>query len=507
MLLALLDILTTRIDNFIRQGYRNWSSKSFMCVLVLILNLAGPGNLSSLAQSAVVTSNDQATLQFPDSLTFSIDLKSDAEINQVVLDYRVEQVTCGEVSAEAFPTFTPGKTVQATWTWEMKQSGSLPPGAKIHWHWQVADSAGNTVTTDEQTVTWLDSKHNWQTLSGENINLHWYSGGDSFGKDLHDAATKALASLDQIIGLKPTKPIDLYIYADTQDMRDAILYEPGWTGGQAFPEYDIVIIGISPDQLEWGKSTEAHELTHVLVGHFTFTCLGFIPNWIVEGIAMVGEGGPDPTSQTAFEKAITDDTLMSVRSLSGGFSEKSDKADISYSESYSLVNFLIEGYGKDKFMNLLISLREGAIADEALKSVYGFDIEGLEDAWRAKIGARPRTPIGSEAATPTVTPTPTIVPTIVPISGDLAAPTLAPTRIRITPTPTVPSTPTPHATVRPPTDIPSPVKETTPSTAPSNISDVIRIISSCGIIGLILLGVLLLFFFTVIKPSRRRRQS
>ena len=35
----------------------------------------------------------------------------------------------GEVIAKAFPQFTPGKTVEAEWTWEMRQSGSLPPGA------------------------------------------------------------------------------------------------------------------------------------------------------------------------------------------------------------------------------------------------------------------------------------------------------------------------------------------------------------------------------------------
>ena len=50
--------------------------------------------------------------------------------------------------------------------------------------------------------------------------------------------------------------------------------------------------------------------------------------------------------------------------------------------------------------------------EDALIQTYGFDIEGLEDAWRGAIGAQPRT----DSAQPTAQPTPTFVPTIVPIS-------------------------------------------------------------------------------------------
>ena len=40
-----------------------------------------------------------------------------------------------EVIAKAFPEFTPGQTINAEWTWEMRQSGSLPPGAQLWWRW------------------------------------------------------------------------------------------------------------------------------------------------------------------------------------------------------------------------------------------------------------------------------------------------------------------------------------------------------------------------------------
>ncbi len=209
------------------------------------------------------------------------------------------------------------------------------------------------------------------------------------------------------------RPSTFIFMPTTNDMKDAILYEPSWTGGQAFPDQDIVIIGISPDDLAWGTDAIVHELTHVLVGHLTFSCLGDVPTWLNEGLAVYSEGELDKSSKDQLDQAIRDDTLLSVRSLSGGFSEVSDKAYLSYSESYSLVNFLIETYGQDKMTSLLVALRDGMTIDEALKQTYGFDVDGLEDAWRQAIEAQPR----AVSAQPTVQPTPTFVPTIVPISG------------------------------------------------------------------------------------------
>jgi hypothetical protein len=77
---------------------------------------------------------------------------------------------------------------------------------------------------------------------------------------------------------------------------------------------------------------------------------------------------------------------------------------------------------------LLTSLRVGAAIDDALLGTYGFDVDGLEDAWREGIGAAPR----SVSAEPTAQPTPTYIPTIVPISGaplanQIATPTPIPT--------------------------------------------------------------------------------
>lgn len=383
--------------------------------LLFILTLAAFTRLyPARAQGiAIDVSNERAVIRFPETITFQATLQSDTTIQEVVLEYGVEMQTCGTVIAKSFPLFTPGQTVDAKWTWEMKQSGSLPPGASIWWRWRIVNQDGQEATTPIKEVTWLDNEHNWQTIIGDGINLHWYEGSQQFGQELHTAAVQALQRLNKDAGLISDQPIDLYIYANYNDLGDAILYEPSWTGGVAFPEHNIVIIGIAPNNLDWGKRTEAHELTHVLVGHLTFSCIGDVPTWLNEGLAVYSEGTLDDYSRKQLESAIADDTLFSVRSLSGAFSEISDKANLSYAESYSIVKFLLESYGRDKMNEMLLALRDGETVDEALQHIYGFDVEGLEDAWRASIGAKPR----QAGPQPTATPQPTAVPTIRPISG------------------------------------------------------------------------------------------
>jgi hypothetical protein len=391
-----------------------------LSLLVASLCLSRPAAASAAAPADV--RNDQPSLNFPESVTFHADIQSAARINSVVLEYGTGELTCGTVIGKAFPQFTPDTSIAAEWTWEMRQSGSLPPGAQIWWRWRYVDESGRETVSDRKTVTWLDSVHSWQTLAQGEIRLHFYSGGSAFGGELLDAAVSGLSRVEKDAGLRADQPVDLYVYADTNDLKDAILYEPGWTGGQAFPEDNIVILGIAPADMDWGRGAIAHELTHVLVGHLTFSCISFVPTWLNEGLAVYSEGELDPYSQQQLDAAIHEDTLLSVRSLSGAFSEVADKANLSYGESYSIVKFLIETHGRDRLTDLLLALRDGSSVEPALQSVYGFDIEGLEDAWRTSIGA----PARMAAALPTAQPTPTFVPTIVPISGRLLAVTPTP---------------------------------------------------------------------------------
>ena len=100
-------------------------------------------------------------------------------------------------------------------------------------------------------------------------------------------------------------------------------------------------------------------------------------------------------------------TLISLRVLNSPFADQRDRAILSYAESNSLVSFIIDEHGTDKLGELIAVFAQGAHYDDAMLNVFGVDMDGMEDLWRAYIQAPPRqgvtqaTPETPVQATPT----------------------------------------------------------------------------------------------------------
>ena len=123
----------------------------------------------------------------------------------------------------------------------------------------------------------------------------------------------------------------------------------------------------------------------------TFNPYGDLPSWLEEGLSMYAEGDLRNDLLSILTEAISEDNLISVRSLSGSFPANAKEAGLYYAQSYSLVNFLIHDYGKDRMLQLLSVFKEGSSHDDAFLEVYGFDTDGLDNLWRQSIGLEPHT--------------------------------------------------------------------------------------------------------------------
>jgi hypothetical protein len=375
-----------------------------------LLAILAPIPARAAAADPAVERN-RAVLDFPNTVTFQLTLSAPAEIKRIVLEYGVDMLTCGEVVAKAFPDFSPATRVETEWTWDMRQSGSEPPGARIWWQWRVTDAEGHEQLIERSEVIWLDSAHAWQKTSGGSITVHWYEGGPAYGEDMLNSAVGSLQHIDEVIDLAPDGMIDLYLYATYEDMREAVLYEPGWTGGQSYGEHNIIILGVPEGYEDWGKAAIAHELMHNVVDRFTFSCLMRIPTWVHEGLAMVSEGGPGEEGMAMLQRAIDRNTIFPLRSLGGGFPEDEDEAELAYNQSYSVIDFLIRRGDAARMRSLLELLGSGMTADESLQKLYGFNVDGLDAAWRESVGADPSAQDALAA-----TATATFVPTYKPLS-------------------------------------------------------------------------------------------
>jgi oligopeptide transport system substrate-binding protein len=350
-----------------------------------------------LTQAKITALSSMAEVEFPASLTFSLEAESDAVITDITLQYRVKKISYATLISEARPEFTPSPRAQTSWTWDMRKA-SLPPGAEVEFRWIIENDAGNREETAWDSIGFDDHRYGWRSLEGDKVTLFWYSGDQSFAQELMDAALEALEKLARDTGAELEQPAKIYIYASYEELRGAMVNPQEWTGGAAFTKYGIVVIGIDVDNLAWGKRTVAHELAHLVNYQMTFNPYGDLPTWLSEGLAMYAEGELTPGHWSVLNQAISEDRLISVQSLSSSFPAAAEEAGLSYAQSYSLIDFLIREYGRDKMLQLLRVFKQGSSYDDALLEVYGFDQDGLDALWLQSLGLEPHREAGALAS-------------------------------------------------------------------------------------------------------------
>jgi len=349
-------------------------------VICLFLSILSP--ILVQAQSGLTILDSSVQAEFPSRLNFNLSAESDVDITDIRLCYTVDRASFAQVTSEVYIEFVPDTIVDVNWTLEMVKIGGLPPGSSVDYWWVVEDANSYKVETGPIQVQFDDNRYSWRSLTEGKVTIYWYEGNDSFAQEIMLSAQQALARLAEDTGAELEKPVKLYIYANARDLQGAMIYPQEWTGGVAFTRYDIIAIGIAPDNLYWGKRAVAHELTHLVIHQMTFNPYGDLPTWLDEGLAMYAEGALGPEFRVHLNNAVAEKSLISVRSLSSPFSAYAEQSYLSYAQSYSLVDFLISNYGQTQMLELLLTFRQGSSYDGALEKVYGFDMDGLDTLWQ-----------------------------------------------------------------------------------------------------------------------------
>lgn len=355
-------------------------------ILCLLFLSVVPAAVQAGSELRVISSS--AETDFPMRLIFNVSASSDDAITDVRLCYYVERLEHAQVIAEAYVPVTPATSISEQWVWDMRRTGGLPPGSSVVYWWRISDAGGGTVASTPERLMIEDDRYDWHSITEDMVTLYWYRGDNAFADELMEATQQALSRLEDNTGATLEEPVSLYIYASAQDLQGSMIFPQEWTGGVAFTSYGIVTIGIgtSAGEIEWGKRTIAHELTHLVVHRLVFNPYNGLPTWLDEGLSMTAEGDLQPAFTTQLQQAVADGTLISVRSLASPFSAYTDRAILSYAQSYILVDFLIREYGRDKMFELLSLFSGGISYDDALLAVYGFDADGLDILWRASLG-------------------------------------------------------------------------------------------------------------------------
>ena len=384
-------------ESMVRLGRKRGTKLAALALAVLLLASV---SWVALAQEGIVVTSNTYESHFAEEIIFRLEARSDSEIEEVVLLYRIGGE---EVINRGYPDFTPGKEVTAEYVMDV-QRGEIPPFAEIEYFWRIEDAAGNRLDTEPVSFVYEDDRFRWQSLTQGKITLYWYDADRAFAQRLLDVALESLARLEEEMGVELEEPVKLVVYQSKADMLKALapkgrVFEAHViTLGTVVSRDTVLLHGTHPEV----ERTIAHELCHVVVGLATENPYGDIPAWLNEGLAMYSEGELRRENREALERAIRENRLISVRSLTAP-TGKPEEINLFYGEAYSVVEFLLKTYGKEKMAELLAVFKEGAAYDDALMRVYGFDQDGLDARWRESLGLPPR---GAVEATPEATAAP-----------------------------------------------------------------------------------------------------
>lgn len=381
-------------------------------LLVLVATMILPMG-QVLAEGTITVDSQSYDNHFPKDVTFHLKAEASQDITKITLDYKLNS---GPNSAYAYPTFTPGRSVQADYSLPTNGNHYVVPGSDIEYYYEIEDAGGGKLKTEPARLTYEDTRFTWQKLQADGVTVYWYT-QEQAARQVFQTAQATLAKMKSEAGEALENPVKVYVYGTKPEMDVALPFQSQAstqelvTEGEAFPEADEVMILASEPDLQ---GTTAHELTHLITHQLSKSAFGGIPAWLDEGLSMYAEGQLPSGNQRALDQAIQTNTLLGLRTISS-MPGKPDLVNLFYGEAQSVVRYLISNYGSGKMSELLASFKQGTDINGALVQVYGFDLNALEAQWRASIGAAPASNNDSSGPVP---PKAQNLPTLVPFGSD-----------------------------------------------------------------------------------------
>ena len=156
----------------------------------------------------------------------------------------------------------------------------------------------------------------------------------------------------------------------------------------ASPDKNLIVIdyskmNTSPFNFETSFS---HELCHLLLHHNMNVHL---PRWLDEGIAQWFSDGIDElirdSNKSLLDTAAITGNFLPLGQITYSFPETKKKMTLAYEQSKSFLIYLINEYGKDKIIDLILLMKNGKTCGFAFNQLFNHSIRELEYEWKKSL--------------------------------------------------------------------------------------------------------------------------
>ena len=406
--------------------------KVALVILLVLLGLlpaavhaqGGPGGGPIEVISSSVTS------EFPGGMRFKLEVKSEKEITQIAVRFRVGQNSAGVYE---YLTYENANLIDGELFWRTNTSARyIPPGTIITYNFEVKAVDGGILVTDTQKFIFHDARFTWAEVTDGPVTVAYHGPVKKRAELILQTVVDTFVSMGTLLGADNQTPVRVTMYNNAAEMLAALppasttIRSELITLGQAY-EDEGVVLTLGGDRGAVG--TAAHETVHILTHRAGDSIFRFIPQWLDEGLAEFGNPEPGYSYDIALDFAMETNQLLPITFTNRLPGDPQD-AIIFYGQARSVVRFLVLVYGPANMKGLMAEMKGGLSIDDALLKVYGFDRLSLENQWREAIGAPEYIPVDVKAARPTPIPRPEITlytltpqPEAVGVAGMAPSPT------------------------------------------------------------------------------------
>lgn len=164
---------------------------------------------------------------------------------------------------------------------------------------------------------------------------------------------------------------------------------PYWTGAVTMFPQKIVVIK-TPDltntTLRQYRKTINHELVHLVQGYHV--PLNMTPTWFNEGLAVYLTDQFNLQSRVVLSRAIAKNSIIPLDRLSDFLQYNHVQAELAYTESVTVIEFLTQVYGPSVLTELFNILSEKKDFDHSLYLVTDIEPGTLQFHWKKYITSR-----------------------------------------------------------------------------------------------------------------------
>jgi hypothetical protein len=186
------------------------------------------------------------------------------------------------------------------------------------------------------------------------------------------------------------KACKIYLYPTSKEYYDAT-GQPEWSGATAYIKERVIKTFVRREQFL--ETILPHEMAHLIFREF----VGYgtpLPLWLDEGVSSLMES--DQSKQHLFlaRTLAKSGIFIPLPKLTRIVREGLVMPGVFYAEAASVIEFLLQKYGKEKFVDYCRKLRDNKNWELSLKEVYQFkDLSDMNEKWLEFLLQESSTPV------------------------------------------------------------------------------------------------------------------